>query len=379
MRTLTTFSLSLLLVLVYSCSTPGAPEELSVTQTEFGTTPDGQRVDLYTLKNARGMEVRAITFGGIITSIRVPDRTGKVEDVVLGYDSLEGYLRNPAYMGGIIGRYANRIAAGKFTLEGKTYSLALNNGPNHLHGGLKGFDKAMWKAQSFMNDTKVGVTFSYTSPSGEEGYPGAVELRVTYSLDAQNALSVDYAGTTDAATPLNLTQHSYFNLAGDASRDVLDHQVAIHASRFTPVSQSLIPTGELAPVENTPFDFRTLQAIGGRINDNHPQLRFGNGYDHNFVIDRDGAGLVPAAHVEEPSTGRTLDILTTEPGVQFYTGNFLDGTITGKSGHVYKQRMGFCLETQHFPDSPNQPTFPSTILRPGESYNSQTLFVFGVK
>jgi aldose 1-epimerase len=379
MRLLATISLTLLLVGTSSCSNQNASEELSVTQAEFGTTPEGQRVDLYTLKNARGMEVRAISFGGIITSIRVPDRSGKVDDVVLGYDSLEGYLKNPAYMGGIIGRYANRIAAGKFTLEGKTYSLALNNGPNHLHGGPKGFDKVVWKAQSFTTDAKVGVVFSYTSPGGEEGYPGAVDLRVTYSLDAQNALTVDYAATTDAATPLNLTQHSYFNLAGDGTRDVLDHQVAIHASRFTPVSQSLIPTGELALVENTPFDFRTPYAVGARIMVDHPQLRFGNGYDHNFVIDRDGAGLVPAAHVEEPSSGRTLDILTTEPGVQFYTGNFLDGTITGKSGHVYKQRMGFCLETQHFPDSPNQPNFPNTILRPGESYSSQTVFIFGAK
>jgi aldose 1-epimerase len=344
----------------------------------FGTTPEGEMVDVYTLKNAAGMEVRAITYGGIIASLRVPDREGKFEDVALGFDNLEGYIKNPPFLGAIIGRYGNRIAKGRFTLDGKTYTLAINNKPNHLHGGNKGFDKVVWKAESFKKDDTVGVVFTHTSPDGDEGYPGALSMRVTYTLTTNNALEVDYEATTDKATPVNLTQHTYFNLAGDGSRDVLDHVVTIHAGRYTPVDSSLIPTGELASVEGTPFDFRMPTAIGARIGANDTQIRYGNGYDHNFVIDRSAEGLVPAARVEEPATGRVLEVSTTEPGMQFYTGNFLDGTLTGKSGHVYKQRMGFCLETQHFPDSPNKPAFPSTVLRPGETYRSKTVFAFSV-
>jgi len=349
-----------------------------VNKAVFGTTPAGETVDVYTLTNAQGMEVRAITFGGIITSLRVPDRDGKFDDVALGFDNLEGYLKNPPFLGAIIGRYGNRIAKGRFTLDGKTYTLAINNSPNHLHGGIKGFNKAVWKAESFKKDEAVGVIFTHTSPDGDEGYPGALSVRVTYTLTPQNQLEVDYEATTDKATPLNLTQHTYFNLAGDGSRDVLDHVVTIHASRFTPVDATLIPTGELASVEGTALDFRMPNAIGARIGSTDPQVRLGNGYDHNFVLDRNAEGLVPAAHVVEPTTGRVLDVSTTEPGMQFYTGNFLDGSLTGKAGHVYKRRMGFCLETQHFPDSPNKPAFPSTILRPGETFRSKTIFAFSV-
>jgi aldose 1-epimerase len=378
----------LLLLILAGCSNQdtsnAAPQaavikEGSVAKAEFGKTPEGQTVDVYTLTNSEGMEVRAITFGGIITSIRVPDRNGKLDDVALGFDTLDGYLRNPPYFGAIIGRYGNRIARGRFTLDGKTYTLAVNNRPNHLHGGTKGFDKVVWKAESFKNPDGVGLVFTHTSPDGDEGYPGALSLRVTYTLNNKNEIAFDYEATTDKATPVNLTQHTYFNLAGDGSRDILDHVLTIPASRLTPVDQTLIPTGELTSVEGTPFDFRMPTAIGARIAANDPQIRFGNGYDHNFVLDRNGDGLVLAAHVEEPMTGRVLEISTTEPGMQFYTGNFLDGSLTGKAGHVYKRRMGFALETQHFPDSPNKPEFPSTILKPGETYRSKTVFAFKVK
>jgi aldose 1-epimerase len=371
-------ALLLLLLTLAGCSQTTVTKEGSVTQAVFGKTPEGESVDVYTLTNSEGMEVRAITFGGVITSIRVPDRSGKFDDVALGFDSLEGYLKNPPYFGSIIGRYGNRIARGRFTLDGKTYSLAVNNGPNHLHGGIKGFDKVVWKAESFKNPDSVGIVFTHTSPDGDEGYPGNLSLRVTYTLNNKNEIAFDYEATTDKATPVNLTQHTYFNLAGDGSRDILDHVMTIAASRFTPVDQTLIPTGELASVADTPFDFRFPTAIGARIAATDPQIGYGNGYDHNFVIDRTSDGIVFAAHVEEPSTGRVLEISTTEPGIQFYTGNFLDGSLTGKAGHVYKQRMGFALETQHFPDSPNKPDFPSTILKPGETYRSKTVFAFSV-
>lgn len=361
-------------------ATPAAAsaKEGSVDKAVFGITPDGETVDAYTLTNSEGMEVRAITFGGIITSIRVPDRTGKLDDVALGFSSLEGYLKNPPYLGAIIGRYGNRIGKGQFTLDGKTYSLAINNRPNHLHGGNKGFNKVVWKSESFKNADNVGIVFTHTSPDGDEGYPGTLSLSVTYTLNNKNEIAFDYQATTDKATPVNLTQHSYFNLAGEGSGDILAHVMTIHASKITPVDQTLIPTGELASVEGTPFDFRKPTAIGARIAANDTQMRYGNGYDHNFVLDRSGNGLVLAAHVEDPTTGRVLEISTTEPGMQFYTGNFLDGTLTGKSGRAYKQRMGFALETQHYPDSPNKPDFPSTILKPGETYQSKTVFAFKV-
>ncbi len=342
----------------------------------FGCT---RSKDIITLKNARGMEVRAIPYGGIITSIRVPDRDGHFDDVVLGYDDVENYKKsNGPYMGAIIGRYANRIAKGTFTLDGKVYKLATNNGPNHLHGGNKGFDKVLWNAEEFRNADGTGVIFRYTSPDGEEGYPGTLKAQVTYTLSDRNELIVDYLATSDKPTLVNLTQHSYFNLTGGV-RDVLGHELTIDADRYTPIDPTSIPTGTIASVDGTPFDFRKATAIGARIMQDDEQLRNGRGYDHNFVLNRQGDGLVHAARVYEPTTGRALDVSTTEPGVQFYSGNFLDGSIKGKSGRSYQQRFGFCLETQHFPDSPNQPEFPSTILRPGMEYRSRTIFAFSVR
>jgi aldose 1-epimerase len=336
-------------------------------------------VESFTLTNAHGIELRAISYGGIIVSLRVPGRDGRLDDVVLGYDDLEGYLAKPSYFGALIGRYGNRIAGGRFTLDGRTYPLATNNGPNHLHGGVRGFDKQTWKAEPFERPGSAGVTFTRTSPDGEEGYPGNLDVRVTYSLTDRDEVSFEYFATTDKPTVVNLTQHSYFNLAGDGKRDVLAHELTIHADRFTPVDKTLIPTGVLAPVSGTPFDFRKPTAIGLRIGADDAQIRNGGGYDHNFVLNRRGPGLTPAARVFEPTSGRTLDVATTEPGVQFYSGNFLDGSITGKGGHVYQKRYGLCLETQHYPDSPNHPGFPSTVLRPGQEYRSQTVLTFGTR
>jgi aldose 1-epimerase len=351
----------------------------TVTVAPFGKTPDGKAVEGYTLTNVRGMVVRAITYGAIIQTIRVPDRSGKLADVTLGYDSLQGYLTTSPYFGAVVGRYANRIARGRFALEGRTYRLATNNGPNHLHGGLKGYDKVVWGAESFQRGDTVGVKFEHTSRDGDEGYPGTLRVSVTYTLTPANELAVEYTATTDQPTPVNLSQHSYFNLAGEGSGQILGHVLTIEADRYTPVDSTLIPTGELASVTNTPFDFRRPTAIGARINQADPQLEYGKGYDHNFVLNRTPTGLTHAVRVVEPKTGRTLDISTTEPGLQFYSGNFLDGTIKGKAGHVYGHRSGLVLETQHFPDSPNHPNFPSTILRPGQQYRSRTVFAFGVQ
>jgi aldose 1-epimerase len=367
-------------LIALSLAMPQTPQQQGspVTVAPFGRMPDGKAVEVYTLRNARGMEVRAITYGAIIQSIRVPDRSARLGDVTLGYDSLPGYLTDSPYFGAVVGRYANRIARGRFTLGGRTYRLATNNGPNHLHGGVKGFDKVVWEAKSFQRGDTAGVEFQHTSPDGDEGYPGTLHVAVTYTLTPNNQIEVEYRAKTDRATPVNLSQHSYFNLAGEGSGDILGHILEVDADRYTPVDSTLIPTGELASVRNTPFDFRTPTAIGARIDRPDPQLKYGKGYDHNFVLNRSGTGLVHAVRVEEPKTGRTLDISTTEPGLQFYSGNFLDGTIKGKAGHVYAHRSALVLETQHFPDSPNHPNFPSTILRPGKEYQSRTVFAFGV-
>jgi len=333
----------------------------------------------FTLTNAHGIVVKVITYGGIITSIRTPDRSGHFDDIVLGFDSLAGYLKDSPYFGAIVGRYANRIANGQFSLDGTTYHLVKNNGPNSLHGGVRGFDKVVWTGEPFQTDSGVGVTLRYTSKDGEEGFPGTLIARVTYTLTPRDELIVDYEATSDKATPVNLAQHTYWNLRGTAGGDILDHRLSLDAAAFTPVDSTLIPTGEIAPVAGTPFDFRTETPIGARIGQENTQLRFGRGYDHNWVLDRGTrSGLVHAARLVEPSSGRTLDVSTTEPGVQFYSGNFLDGSIRGKGGRVYAHRSGLCLETQHFPDSPNHANFPSTILRPGTTYRSRTVFSFGV-
>ncbi|WP_239491990.1 aldose epimerase family protein [Luteitalea sp. TBR-22] len=350
-----------------------------MTRTPFGQLPDGQAVEAFTFTNAKGMSVTAITYGGIITSLKVPDKAGQLADVVLGYDSLQGYLDKSPFFGTIVGRYGNRIAKGKFTLDGKTYSLPINNGENHLHGGPQGFDKKVWKAEPFEHPGAVGVVFTHTSPDGDMGYPGTLAVKVTYTLTDDNTLRFDYEATTDKATPVNLTQHTYFNLAGAGSGDILGHEIEMKADRYTPVDKGLIPTGQLAPVEGTPFDFRKATPIGARIDADHPQIKAGGGYDHNMVFTRTGTDLEPLITVYEPTTGRTMTVATTQPGVQFYTGNFLDGTITGKGGKVYPKRAGFCLETQHFPDSPNKPEFPTTILKPGETYRQSTAYTFGVR
>ncbi|MGH7678683.1 MAG: aldose epimerase family protein [Gemmatimonadaceae bacterium] len=348
-----------------------------VTKRPFGRMPDGTRIDEYVVVNGRGNSVSIITYGAIIRSIRVPDRSSRLDDVVLGFDNLQGYVGEHPYFGAVVGRYANRIANGRFTLDGNAHQLPVNNGPNSLHGGTRGFDKVVWTAEPFEGTGAAGVKLSYVSPDGDMGYPGRLDVRVSYTFNDNDELTVDYLATSDKATPVNLSQHSYFNLAG-GRRDILAHVLQLDASRYTPVDSTLIPTGELAAVAGTPFDFSTPTAIGARIGGTHEQLRFGRGYDHNFVLDRPGSGVRHAARVVEPTTGRTLDVLTDQPGIQFYSGNFLDGSNKGKSGQVYAHRFGFCLETQHFPDSPNKPAFPSTILRPGERYQSRTIFRFGV-
>jgi aldose 1-epimerase len=359
--------------------TSSSETQATMSREPFGTLPDGTPVELFTLTNASGMEVKVTNYGGIITTLKVPDRNGKLDDITLGFESIDGYLKGSPYFGALIGRYGNRIGKAQFTLDGQTYKLPANDGPNTLHGGFKGFDKVVWQAEPFEREGERGVVFTYTSADGEQGFPGTLTTRITYTLTDKNELAFDYHATTDKPTVVNLTQHAYFNLAGHDSGDVLNHQLTINASRYTPVNNVLIPTGELAPVEGTPFDFRTATAIGARIEADHEQLKHGGGYDHNFVLDRDGDGLVLAARVEEPTSGRVMEVHTTEPGVQFYSGNFLDGTLTGKGGHAYQKRSGFCLETQHYPDSPNQPAFPSTVLRPGEEYSSRTVYTFSVK
>jgi aldose 1-epimerase len=352
-----------------------------IKKESFGMLPDGTPVDLYTVTNSHGIEIRATNYGGIVVSLRVPDKKGNLDDIALGFDDLKGYLANTPYFGAIIGRYGNRIANGKFRLDGREYSLAKNNGPNSIHGGLNGFNKVVWHAEQFQTSAGVGLILTYTSKDGEEGYPGNLKTKVIYTLTDKNEWVIDYEAVTDKATPVNLTEHTYFNLAGEGKSDVLGHEMQLKASRFTPVDQNLIPTGELRAVKGTPLDFTQSTAIGARIDSDYEQLRLGHGYDHNFVVDAAAKNSDPvlAARVKDPTSGRVLEVYTTQPGIQFYTGNFLDGTITGKKGHVYKQHYGFCLETQHFPDSPNHPEFPTTILKPGQTYQSRTIYKMSVE
>jgi aldose 1-epimerase len=356
----------------------GCPDrQPNVEVSPFGTTPAGEEVDLYTLSNSHCVEVKIITYGGIVQALRVPDRDGRLRNVVLGFDNLDDYVNNNSpYFGAIIGRYANRIAEGKFTLDGTTYRLAVNNPPNALHGGPTGFHTKVWDGEAFVRSHRVGVRLAYTSPDGEEGYPGTLQTEVVYTLTDDNALRIEYHATTDEPTIVNLTNHSYFNLEGEGSGTIYDHVLKISADRYTPVDATLIPTGELSPVAGTPFDFRRPTTIGARIRADHPQILIGRGYDHNFVLKGGGTRPTLAARVVDPASGRVLTIRTTEPGMQFYSGNFLDGTLVGTSGHVYRQSDGFALETQHYPDSPNQPNFPSTVLRPGEEFDSTTVFKF---
>ncbi len=365
-------------------ASPAAPAaQASVIKSSFGTLADGTAVDLYTLTNAHGVEMRVTNYGGIVVSLKVPDKAGALGDVVLGYNRVDDYVKDTPYFGAIVGRYGNRIGGARFTLDGKNYQLTANDGVNTLHGGLKGFDKLVWTAAPVQRPEGVALQLSLTSKDGDEGYPGTLQMTVTYTLTDANALIVDYLAKTDKATPVNVTQHSYFNLAGEGVGTIDNHVMRIHADKYTPVVKGLIPTGELASVEGTPFDFRTPTAIGARIASTHPQMVLGGGYDHNWVVNWPAGmaadKLAPVVRVTEPTTGRTLEVESTEPGVQFYTGNFLDGHHVGKSNRPYVKRGAFCLETQHFPDSPNQPTFPSTIVRPGIDYQSRTIFRFGVE
>jgi aldose 1-epimerase len=349
---------------------------MNITKHPYGQTADGAAVDLYTLTNDNGVEAKITNYGGIITSLRVPDRAGALGDVVLGFDALEDYLTRNPFFGCLVGRFGNRIAKGRFTLNGVEYALALNDGPNSLHGGMAGFDKKVWQASGVITDAGAGVVLRYVSPDGEEGYPGDLSVVVIYLLDNDNALRIAYSATTDKDTVVNLTNHTYFNLAG--AGDILGHELKLFADRFTPVDATLIPTGELRSLDGSPLDFRTPSSIGARIDADDEQIKLGGGYDHNYVVNGLAGTLRPAARVAEPTTGRVLEVLTTEPGVQLYSGNFLDGSLTGKGGAVYAKRSGFCLETQHFPDSPNQPAFPTTVLKAGETYRSTTVFKFSM-
>ncbi|MCA0458753.1 MAG: galactose mutarotase [Chloroflexi bacterium] len=349
----------------------------SIEKSIYGTTADGKPVEQYTLTNANGMEVKVITFGGIITSLSVPDRTGKMNNIVLGFDKLADYETRSPYFGALIGRYGNRIANAKFSLGGKDYQLAVNDGINALHGGKKGFDKQVWAAKAIKDGATVGLELSYTSPDGEEGYPGNLATTVTYTLTSTNELRIDYRATTDQLTVVNLTNHTYFNLAGNGAGSIANHIAQINADRYTPVDANLIPTGELAPVEGTPFDFRSPKLVNAGLRSSFPQIVSGRGYDHDFVINRETENdLEFAAQIYDPSSGRKVEVWTTEPSMQFYTGNFLDGTLVGSSGSLYRQGDGFCLETQHYPDSPNQSDFPTTELKPGDTYQTTTVYRF---
>lgn len=382
-----TLPVTLFVILAASSCTP-AREKAVETKKEaapdmsskpFGTTASGEAVQLYTLRNGKGMQADITNYGARVVSLLAPDRSGRFADVVLGFDTLEGYLGDNPYFGAIVGRYGNRIAKGRFTLNNVQYKLAVNNGENALHGGLKGFDRVVWQARMVQAAEGPGLELTYTSKDGEEGYPGNLTVTVVYTLTADNGLRIGYRATTDKDTVLNVTNHSYFNLAGQGEGDILGHVVQIEAGRFTPVDAGLIPTGELKSVEGTPFDFRKPMTIGARINEKDQQLVYGKGYDHNWVLDHKMGSLDVVAKVGEPRSGRVMEVLTTEPGLQFYTGNFLDGTLKGKDGKVYPHRAAFCMETQHFPDSPNKPDFPSVVLKPGATFESTTEYRFSAE
>jgi aldose 1-epimerase len=336
-------------------------------------------VEIYTLRNRRGAEARVMTYGATLVSLKVPDRAGQFDDVLLGFDQLATYENDTHYIGQVIGRYANRIAKGRFTLNGVEYKLAVNNGENHLHGGLRGFDKVVWKARPLGAKAGSAVELTYVSRDGEEGYPGTLTVKVVYTLTEANELRIDYSATTDKDTVVNLTNHAYFNLAGQGAGDILKHLLTVNADRFTPTDSGSIPTGELRAVRGTPFDFKRATAIGARINQDEEQLKFGNGYDHNFVVNGRAGVLRLAARASEPTTGRSMEVWTTQPGVQLYTGNYLEGAADGKGGKPYRNRYGFCLETQHYPDSPNRPEFPSTVLRRGGRFSSTTVYKFSAR
>jgi len=350
-----------------------------ISKESFGKTADGESVDLFTLTNRNGMEAKITNYGGIVTTLTAPDRNNKYADVVLGFNDLDSYLKGHPYFGALVGRYGNRIAKGRFTLNGVEYKLAVNNGENHLHGGIKGFDKVVWTARSMRTKLGPALSLTYVSKDMEEGYPGNLTVKVVYTLTNNNELRIDYSASTDKDTVTNLTHHSYFNLAGEGNGDILNHQLLLKASRFTPTDAGSIPTGELRNVQGTPFDFLKSTSIGARINQDEEQLKFGGGYDHNWVVNGRAGTLRQAASVYESTSGRVMDVWTTEPGIQFYTGNFLDGTLTGKSGKAYARRNGFCLETQHYPDSPNKPKFPTTTLRKGATYRSTTIYRFSAR
>jgi aldose 1-epimerase len=351
-----------------------------ITKKRFGHLPDGRLVEIYTLCNQNGMEARILTYGGIVQSLQVPDRKGNLGDVVLGYDKLDGYLTKSPYFGALIGRYGNRIGGARFTLEGKTYTLATNDGPNTLHGGLKGFDKVIWKVvKADVGSQGPQLELNYLSPDGEEGFPGNLTVTATYTLTEDNCLRLDFTATTDQPTVCNLTHHSYFNLAGQGNGDILGDIVYINANSFTSVDSHFIPTGETRPVDGTPFDFRQPTAIGARINSDDPQMKFGPGYDHNWVINKPPGKLGLMARVSEPASGRVMEVFSTELALQFYSGNFLDGTIKGKDGAVYQRHTAFCMEPQHYPDSPNQPLFPTTELKPGETYRNTIIYKFSAE
>ncbi len=375
---ITVTSLGLLAAGLTGCKTMSNTPHGTITKADFGKTTDGTPVQIYTLRNSKGMTATIMTYGGIVTSLETPDRNGQFGDVVLGYDHVDGYLKSTPYFGALIGRYGNRIAKGKFSLDGVEYTLATNNVPNHLHGGLKGFDKVVWTVE----EAEVGehgpkLTLTYLSKDGEEGYPGNLTVHAIYTVTEDNALQVKFKATTDKNTVVNLTHHSYFNLRG--SGDILDHVVTINADKFTPVDGGLIPTGELRPVAGTPFDFTAPHAVGERINSTDEQIKLGGGYDHNWVLNKKTNEMSLAARVHEPTSGRTMEVWTTQPATQFYTGNFLDGTITGKKGWTYQLRNGFCFEPQHYPDSPNHPAFPTTELKPGETYKSTIIYKFSAE